>query len=59
MNKTIHTRLEKLEQTVGDKGPAGILVAASQDEAARLQEEHPGALVIVTGVPRSVEGSGR
>ena len=59
MNKTIHSRLGKLEQVAGDKGPARILVATSQDEAARLQEGHSGAFVIVTGVPRSTERAGR
>jgi hypothetical protein len=59
MTKTIHTRLEKLEQSATDRGPTRILTAATWDEAAELQEKHPGALVIVTGVPRSARGIGR
>jgi hypothetical protein len=54
MSKTMMKRLERLEQSAGEKGAARILVVADVSEVPAGID--PPTLVIRTGVPRSSHG---
>jgi hypothetical protein len=52
MNRNTLARLEKLESAGSDR-QRPILAAYDHDEALKLERASPGALVVVTGVPRA------
>jgi hypothetical protein len=56
MSTTTTRRLARLEQTAAGPRTRPVLVAVDQAEAGRLAASHPGALIIVTGVPRAPGG---
>jgi hypothetical protein len=53
MSRSTLSRLTRLERSGSDR-TALLIVAASHEEASKLQALHPEAMVIVTGVHRSV-----
>ncbi|WP_160310595.1 hypothetical protein [Microvirga vignae] len=56
MSRTIMKRLERLEQSAGEKKPARMLVVSDFSEVPAGID--PGTLVIRTGVPRSQRNGG-
>jgi hypothetical protein len=56
MTTAITQQLAKLEQAASGPRTRPVLVAVDQAEAGRLAASHPGALIIVTGVPRAPGG---
>lgn len=57
MSRTTIKRLERLEQSAGEKEAARILVVAEFSEVPAGLD--PRTIVIRTGVPRSSNGEGR
>ena len=56
MSTATTRRLAKLEQAAAGLRTHPVLVAVDQAEAGRLAADHPGALIIVTGVLRAARG---
>jgi hypothetical protein len=56
MSRTTLSRIVRLERAGDSKEAPRVLIAASRLEAAELLQQHPDALVIVTGVARSLHG---
>jgi len=53
MSRNTLTRLARLERS-GSERQATLMVTCSAEAAAKLQARHPGAMVIITGVQRSL-----
>ena len=56
MSTAAPRRLATLEQAAADPRTSPVLVAVGQAGAGQLAADHPGALIIVTGVPRASGG---
>ena len=56
MSTATTRRLAKPEQAAAGPSTRPVLIAVNQVKAVRLAANHPGALIIVTGVPRAPRG---
>jgi hypothetical protein len=56
MSPATTRRLAKLEQAAAGPRTRPVLVVVDQAEAGRLAADHPGALIVIAGVPRALGG---